>query len=66
MTSHDPKERSLGQNCIRIIESDQIKEYLDIGSTFLPVLSEKWHLNIFPLAYNGQVSEMTWTQVTEF
>ena len=40
-TSNDPKERSLGQNCIRVIDSILIYEYLEINNSLPFVLSEK-------------------------
>ena len=62
MTLNDPKERSLGQTCILVIKSAQYKNIL---STLRHALSEKRHMNIFPLPYNGEVSELTLSQVTE-
>ena len=58
MTSNYPKERSLGQNCIWVIEIGLILEYLKINSIMNQLeLSEKGHFNIFPLPYKVQMSQ---------
>ena len=59
MTSNDLKERSVGQNSIRVIESGLIQEYVAINSTFSLVLSEKRRLNIFPLPWLGLKIDLT-------
>ena len=65
MTSNDLKEKSSGQNCIRVTERGLMYEYLDINSKFPLVLSKKTAYEHLPIAYNGEASESTWSQVTE-
>ena len=40
MTPDDPKNRALGRNCIRVIESDLISENVEAISMLPLVLSE--------------------------
>ena len=49
MTWNDPNKKSLGQNCIRVIESGLMYKYLEINSPFTLVLSKKTTYEHFPI-----------------